>query len=250
MVLLDLGGFVAGKRHGYGYDDSISLQCLERMRYDALVIGEGELVRGLEDVDSLLGGRDLRVVSNNVFEPTSKETRYEPYRIVKAGRLKVGITGMVTARGGQAGRLAESQEIPVTDGIHESRDALAALRKKKVDLAVLVARGGLAAARAMADSVPGYDVILTGERRASNLAPERRGSTIVASTAGGCSWLGELSLTVQRGEVVAFEGRSFELGQDDGPMDEYLKDLTYTKLELDERGERLPRPSQGPSGGG
>ncbi|RPJ41406.1 MAG: hypothetical protein EHM19_12000, partial [Candidatus Latescibacterota bacterium] len=179
MLLLDLGSFVAGKRHGYGYDDPISLQCLERMRYDMLVIGEGELIRGLEGVDSLLGGRDLRVVSNNVFEPTSGRTRYEPYRIVKAGRLKVGITGMANARGGLARRLAESQEIAVTDGIHESREALAALRKKKVDLTVLVARGGLAAARALADSVPGYDVILTGEGRASSLTPEKHGTSIV-----------------------------------------------------------------------
>lgn len=242
---MDLGGFVAGKRHGYGYDDPISLQCLERMRYDALVIGEGELIRGLEDVDSLLGGRDLRVVSNNVFEPTSGKTRYEPYRIVKAGRLKVGITGMATARGGLARRLAESQEIAVMEGIAESRVALAALRKKKVDLAVLVARGGMAAARALADSVPGYDVILTGEGRASNLIPEKRGEAIIAPTAGGCSWLGELNLTVQRGEIVAFEGRSFELGQDDGPMDEQIKELTYDKLELDERGERVGKQPQG-----
>jgi hypothetical protein len=72
---------------------------------------------------------------------------------------------------------------------------------------------------------------------------------IIAPTAGGCAWLGELRLTVERKRIVAFEGRSYELGQDDGPIDEFLRELTYTKLELNEEGERVPRQPQGEQAG-
>jgi len=217
------------------------------MSYDALVIGEGEVMAGLDMIDSLLDAHHLKGISNNILDKKTGKLRYEPYTIVKAGRLKIGLTGMISPSASLARRMEHQQmehqpeEIEFARGIERSREALKALRKKKVDLAILAAHQVPGSLQALADSLPGYDVILTGARRRTDREPERHGDAVLAGTAGGCSYLGELVLTVRGRKIRDFQGRSFELGQDDGPVDEYLKTLTYEILELDEKGERLPK---------
>jgi 2',3'-cyclic-nucleotide 2'-phosphodiesterase (5'-nucleotidase family) len=230
-----------GKKGGYGFDDAITMESLQRMGYDVLVLSDGEVLRGLDTVDSLLGAHGLRSVSNNILDAATGELRYEPFAIVKAGGLKVGVTGMIPSSTILRRIPEKPAGVEVDDGIRRSREVLKAMRKKRVDLAVLAVRGSLAEAQALADSLPGYDVILAGGRRTSRREPEKRGETILAAMDGGCSWIGELNLSVDRRRVVAFGGRSFEMNQDDGPVDAYLKELTYTKLELDEKGERITK---------
>jgi 5'-nucleotidase/UDP-sugar diphosphatase len=227
------------------------MESLARMSYDALVIGEGEVTAGLDMIDSLLDAHGLKGISNNILDKKTGKPRYEPYTIVKAGRLKVGVTGMISSSASLARRMEHEQsehsqeEIEFARGIERSRETLKMLRKKKVDVAILAAHQVPGSLHALADSLPGYDVILTGARRRADREPERHGDAVLAGTAGGCSYLGELVLTVRGRKVRDFQGSSFELGQDDGPVDEYLKTLTYEILELDEKGERLPKRSSG-----
>ncbi|MFH1681975.1 MAG: hypothetical protein ABIH26_15205 [Candidatus Eisenbacteria bacterium] len=217
------------------------MQCLQRMAYDALAIGEGEVMAGLDMVDSLLRANGLRAISNNIIDAETGKPRYDPYVLVKAGRLRLGVTATIPPKANTTRMLEEDHDIRIEDGILRSREVLKTLRKKKVDVAILLAHPNLGWSHELADSLAGYDVILTGEHRRSPREPEKRGNVALAGTAGGCSWMGELTLAVQGRKVLEFEGRSFELGEDDGPVDENLKQLTYEKLELDEKGERITK---------
>ena len=209
------------------------------MGYDLLVVGDGEVQYGLDNIDSLLIAHNLRAISNNILDAESGKLRYEPYAVLKAGHLKVGVTGMIGGKASVPRGMQQREGIEIADGLERSRNVLKTLRRKKVDVAILLAHTGVEQAKELADSLQGYDVILAGEKRKSLNEPEKRGTVVLAATGAGSSALGELTLTVESRRIVSFEGRSSVLNQDDGPVDQNVKELTWTKLELDEKGKRI-----------
>ena len=215
------------------------MMALKRMDYDLVALGEKEILYGLYHLDRLLLEHGLTAVSNNVLDYESGEPRYEPYSIIKAGHLEIGITAAI---GGEAlGSWAEPgrQGIVVADGIAKSREVLEVFKEKKVDIKVLVAHYGWGSGEALADALPGFDVILVSHRSKALEHPTEASGIIFASCGSGSDRMGVLTLTAENGTVRGFEGRSLLLKRDDGPVDKELREMIWTKLELDEKGNRI-----------
>ncbi len=239
-MVVDLGNFLARRgRTAYGYDNDISLQALAYMKYDVIALGDQEVAFGLDDLETLVGPYGLDLVNNNLMDGETGKYRFAPYKIVKAGRAKVGITSTIGGTAVIHRTLREKEGVTVTNPIEASREALKKLRKEGVDLTVLLAHTGLREAEILADSIPGYDVILVGHGARSLEEPLKRSGAILAGTRARSDWLGDLTVVVEKKQVRSFEGTSFDMRQDDGPFDPYLRELTWTKLDLDEKGDRI-----------
>jgi hypothetical protein len=215
------------------------------MGYDALAIGDKEISFGLNELEELLKAQRLVPVSNNIFVGGGEKTRFEPYRIVKVGRLNVGVTSTIGGATVVPRTLLEREGIELADPIAQSRETLQAMKKKKADVTVLLAHVGMDKAQEWVDSLQGYDVILVGHDGRKFDEPKKEKGIILAATSSRSNWLGEVNLTVDRGEIVNVTGRSFELKQDEGPYDMFLKELIWTKLELDEKGDRITKKPEG-----
>jgi len=239
LVVLDTGNFIARKNPPYGYDSKITLQSLQRMGYDVLAIGDKEISWGLDQLQDELLAHNLIAVSNNILDAETGETRFPPFQIVKAGHLKIGVTSAIGGSAVVPRTIKEKEGIELTDPIESSLNALKAMRKKKADVTVLIAHFGLKDAQTMSEQLSAFDVILVGHGGKREDVPTKEAGVILASTGTRSNWLGELTLTVDKRQILNFEGRSFELKQDDGPVDEFLKSVTWTKLELDEMGNRV-----------
>lgn len=230
---------MARKNPPYGYDTPITFECLEYMKYDALAIGDKEISWGLDELQQELTAHHLVAVSANIIDTETGKPRFEPYRIVKVGRLKVGVTSVIGGGAVVPRTLKEREGIEVDDPIEAAQAMLKELEEKKVDVKVIIAHAGLDKAQEWAPDLAGYDVVLVGYGGRKLDEPSKENGVILAATGARSNWLGELTLTVENDAVRTFTGRSFELALDDGPFDPYVKELTWTKLELDESGNRV-----------
>ncbi|RPJ48063.1 MAG: hypothetical protein EHM19_02385 [Candidatus Latescibacterota bacterium] len=245
VVVFDTGNFIARRKSSYGYDTPITLQSLQRMGYDAVGIGDKEISWGLDELEVELETHDIHPVSNNLIDAETGEPRFETYRIVRAGRLKVGVTSTIGGSAVIPSTLQEREKIRLDDIVIASREALRRMEEEKADLKVLLAHTGLEKAQELVDSLPGYDLILVGHDGRIIDEPKKEKGVILAATKTRSNWFGEVTLVVDNGTIQNFSGRSWELKQDDGPVDPFLKEVTYTKLELDEQGNRVATKPEG-----
>lgn len=239
VIAVDLGNFVARRNPPYGYDTDISLRSLSMMGYDLLTLGEKEVSWGLDELDEILAPYDLRVISNNVLDAETKKPRYDPWAILKAGDLKVGVTAVIGGQSIVPRTLKEREGIVLGDPIESSRRALEEMKRKNVQLTVLLAHSGMETAEEYADSLPGFDVILVGHGRRELKEPQKRNGVILMAGGARSDKLGELTVVWEDGYVRTFEGTTLNLKQDDGPFDPEIRAVTWEKMELDEKGNRV-----------
>jgi len=239
VIAVDLGNFVARRNPPYGYDTDLSLQSLSMMRYDLLTIGEKEVSWGLDELDEALAGHDLRVISNNVLDAETEKPRYDPWAILEAGKIKVGVSAVIGGQSIVPRTLKEREGIVLEDPIASSRRALEQLKKKGAHVTVLLAHAGMESAEEYADSLPGYDVILVGHGRRELKEPQKKNGVILMAGGARSDKLGALTVVWEDGYIRTFEGTTLNLRQDDGPFDPEIRAVTWEKMQLDEKGNRI-----------
>ncbi len=210
------------------------------MRYDALGIGEKELSRGLAEVDKLIEQNGLLAINANVIDTETGELHYQPYTIIEAGNIKVGVTSILGGDAVVARTIKDREGVDLTDPIAAALEMLQILEKKS-DVQVLIAHTGLQKGELLAEELGGYDVMLIGHGGRSIPEPKKENGVILASPGSRSNMLGELTLVVEDGQIISFEGKSWQLQQDDGPLDEVVKGLAWGHLELDENGVRIKK---------
>ena len=243
VLVLDAGNFIGRRNPSYGYDTEITLDCLQKMGYDAVAIGEKEISWGLDELEEELAAHDLVPVSNNIFDSETDEYRFPPYRVVQVGDLKVGVTSTIGGGSVVPRTLKEREGITVEDPIESSNTTLKELRKEKVDVALLIAHVGLQKAEEWAADFSGYDVVIVGHGGQKLLEPKKEAGVILAATGARSDWFGQLTLTVEDRQILSFSGKSYQMKQSEGPFDEEMRVITWTKLELDENGNRIRKSS-------
>jgi hypothetical protein len=238
-VALDLGNWIARKSPPYGYNTELSLQCLKRMQYAAVGIGEKEVSAGLDEVDRLLAEYGLTGLNANLIDRETGQPHFTPYMVIPVNDLKIGVTSILGGDAVIARTIKEREGIEVEDPLTTAQNMLDVLHKKKVDLTVLIAHTGLQKGELLADSLAGYDVILIGHGGKPMNEPKKEKGVILASPGSRSNHLGYLTMVVENHTVTNFEGKSYQLQQDDGPRDEFVQSLTWTHLELDDKGNRI-----------
>ncbi len=215
------------------------MKCLKHMQYDGIGIGEKEVSAGLSEVDIYLKGNELTGLNANIIDEATGLPHFTPYKIVQAGDLKVGITSILGGDAVIARTIKEREEIRVDDPITTGRAMLETLRDKKVDLAVLIAHTGLQKGELLVDSLSGFDVILIGHGGRAMNVPTKENGVILASPGSRSNQLGYVTLVVENRTVTNFDGKSWQLQQDDGPRDEFVQELAWGHLKLNEKGVRI-----------
>jgi hypothetical protein len=209
---------------------------LQYMAYDAVAVGEKEISWGLDDLETMLAEHDLDPVSCNILVAETEKPRFKPHKMVKVGDLDVGVTSIIGGGAVVPRTLKEREGIFLADPIASANETLK--KMKKADVKILIAHVGQKKAEEWADSLSGYDVILVGYGGKQWREPKKQAGVILAATGARSNWFGEVTLTVEDGQITMFGGRSYELKQD-GPVDDWVKSITWTKLELDEKGDRI-----------
>lgn len=95
LLLVDAGDFCQGTPYFNIYRGRVEIDAMNRMRYDAITLGNHEFDNGLDTLAEVLKGAQFPVVCANYdFTGTAMEGMTRPFVIVRKGQLKVGIFGL------------------------------------------------------------------------------------------------------------------------------------------------------------
>ena len=96
VLLLDAGDIFQGTPYFNLYKGEPEIKAMTSMAYDATTIGNHDFDAGLENLANQLTrhAKFPMLISNYDFSGTPMEFNYEPYKIFKKGKLKIGVFGV------------------------------------------------------------------------------------------------------------------------------------------------------------
>jgi 5'-nucleotidase len=95
VLLLDAGDIFQGTPYFNIYKGEPEIKAMAAMNYDAVTMGNHDFDAGLENFASQLKHANFPVLMCNYdFTNTPMEFKYQPYKIFKKGKLKIGVTGV------------------------------------------------------------------------------------------------------------------------------------------------------------
>jgi 5'-nucleotidase len=96
VLLLDSGDFFQGTPYFNFYKGEPELKAMSKMGYEATTIGNHEFDAGMENLAKQLARHASfpAVICNYDFTRTPMENKIVPWKIIKKGELKIGITGL------------------------------------------------------------------------------------------------------------------------------------------------------------
>jgi 2',3'-cyclic-nucleotide 2'-phosphodiesterase (5'-nucleotidase family) len=197
---------------------------------DADVIGNHEFDYGLEEIPNVTNASRFPWLATNLVNSTTGESfdGTEEYRIVERGGVRVGVIGLVD-RGATYGKTnidfaAEGITLQnyTTDGA-ETADYLR--EEEDADVVVALAHTGVPDAKRLAEADDGdIDVIAVGDDEIYYPPNETSDSVIVEGVARA-RYLSEINLTVEDGEVTAWNGRLINVSESGAERNETASQL-------------------------
>jgi len=177
------------------------VELMNAMKFDAMVVGNHEFDFGEEVLKRRLAEARFPVLAANVEGfPALK-----PYVVKTVGRVRVAVIGVVTPDTpittnprNVAGLKFLSPEDTVRRYLKELRG--------EAEIFVVLSHQGLPGDRALAEKVPGIDVIVGGHSHTRIDSPVTVGSTIIVQAWDHAKALGVLDLLIKDGKVVWFNG--------------------------------------------
>jgi len=95
VLLLDAGDIFQGTPYFNIYKGEPEMKAMAAMGYDAATMGNHDFDAGLENfATQLQHGNFPLIICNYDFTNTPMEYKYQPYKIFKKGKLKIGVTAV------------------------------------------------------------------------------------------------------------------------------------------------------------
>ncbi len=95
LLLLDAGDIFQGTPYFNLYKGEPEMKAMAAMGYDAATMGNHDFDAGLENfATQLQHGKFPLIICNYDFTNTPMESKYQPYKIFKKGKLKIGVTAV------------------------------------------------------------------------------------------------------------------------------------------------------------
>lgn len=95
VLLLDAGDIFQGTPFFNLYKGEPEMKAMAAMGYDAATMGNHDFDAGLENfATQLQHGKFPLIICNYDFTNTPMEFKYQPYKIFKKGKLKIGVTAV------------------------------------------------------------------------------------------------------------------------------------------------------------
>jgi sulfur-oxidizing protein SoxB len=153
------------------------------------------------------------ILAINIFDKKTGKRFFEPYRILNASGLKIGLIGI-------ASNIVDMMPAAFGEGLRftPGRDELPPMIKEVraregVDLVVVLSHLGFPQDMKLLSEVQGVDVLLGGHTHDRLYRPVRQGGALVIQSGGQGSFVGRLDLEIQNGKVTAHQHQLIEVAE-------------------------------------
>ena len=220
---------------------------MNALRYDAMAVGNHEYEFGLDVLNKARGEAQFRWLSANTYRKGTDESYFQPFIIKQVNGVRIGVLGLTTT-GMPSVENAELiySTVEVREPLSEAKKWTALLRKReRVDLVVIAMHMGLEAdlrtgeifpgqmpnenaAFAIANQVPGVDVILMGHTHRQVPSVYINGVLLVQADKWGRS-IARVDVYLEKStrsahwRIVAKSGRTIPVGDQTQPDPEVLR---------------------------
>jgi 2',3'-cyclic-nucleotide 2'-phosphodiesterase (5'-nucleotidase family) len=179
----------------------------------AVGIGDRELHYGLGFLRALVRGNGVPATCTNLLERASGRPVFTPWRIVPAGRAKVGILALM---GGAKADLGPSKDsLTVGEPVAAAHAALEAMHAKGATVIVLLSDLGKVETEDLVGALPGIDVAIVGHDPPMLPQGRRVQGTIAAYSGDQGHFLGVTRVTLDAaGHALDAVTESVVLGPD------------------------------------
>lgn len=219
-LLLAAGDMIQGNNWTNLFQGRSAIELMNTMKFDVMVVGNHEFDYGVMVLQERLNEACFPILGANVQGLPG----LKPYVIKDLGGLRIAIIGVTTA------------DTPISTNPHNvaglkfsAPDATVAAALKalrgRADLVVVLSHIGYPEDRALAQKVPGLDVIIGGHTHTRLETPAVVNQTIIGQAWEHAKALGVLDLDVENGKIVKFAGHLEEIKPVAGREDKAVQEL-------------------------
>lgn len=169
ILVFDTGDFSGGENEVGAEMGRTMSEAMELMAYDAITLGEWDLNHGPAFLRSILETADTRWVHTN-YDVVGLEDLGDRTLVLERDGRRIGVIGLYNPTILLTGAMRDS--VVVEDIVESARRAVDELRSQDVDLVVALSHLSYKGSRALAEFVPGIDLILSGHGGKTLTAPE------------------------------------------------------------------------------
>lgn len=213
---MDAGGVFGTGSVQDKFKAETALQAMNVIGYDALNVGDPELLYGLEYLREQARYLRYPLISANLQESARRDLLFKPYAVKDLPGLRVAVLGL------SAGLIKSGSKNPGLSASNPQETAKKYLEElaSKADLVILLADVGYQGAQELARQLKGVDLIITSRDGQYIHSPTKVNGIIIAQSGNQGRYLGQLKIFLDAGKKIAkFEGSLITL--DDKVADEF-----------------------------
>lgn len=193
VLVLDAGDTLLGQTIALETEGAAIVEAMNAMGYDAMAVGRLDLAKGVDVLTRRAQEAQFAILSSNLVRKGTQELILPASTIIERDGVRYGILGVTEPQAMQAPGAAET--IEVLDPTQAVRAALPNLSARS-DVVIVLSHLGLNEDLALAEAVPGIDIIVGGRSRQLMRMPEVVGDTIITQMGFDGEYLGRLDVTV------------------------------------------------------
>jgi 2',3'-cyclic-nucleotide 2'-phosphodiesterase (5'-nucleotidase family) len=184
------------------------IELMNKLHFDATALGNHEYDMGQELQNKRREQATFPFISCNTDVSGAMAKPYEPYVILKAGRIKIPFLGILQLgeNGLPDSHPSRLEGIKFTNGIEKTKDFL--WLKDKYGMLIALSHLGVDDDEALATTYPQFDVIIGGHSHTTMTQPLMVNNVMIVQTGSGLKNVGITKLQVTKGKIT---DRSYEL---------------------------------------
>jgi len=231
VLLVDTGGAMLPSEQVFDHpsgSQSLAVNVLNALRYDAWVLAGGELGRPRAELSAALREARFPVLGANLHQPDTGRHLFQvqPFAVLQSAGLRVGLLGL--SEGGAGLSVA---------GPEQAAGYFVPLLRERCDLVCVLSSQGFQADSLLASQVDGIDLIVGARQDTARSAPVWIGGTVLVAAGRKTHALGRIELTLgDGGKIAAATGGQIPLDDVVGAGAQGLLDGWTAPLD----GETLP----------
>ncbi len=232
LLMLDNGDTLHGTYEAVQTKGEVMVLYLQALGVDAMTFhwDSAYTPRHLKSLEDKL---QYPILAANVYHRGTKKPYFQPSVVMKKAGLNIGIVGVASniIQKNMPPKFSEGADF--TDGIDETRQQVALLRKQGVDLVILLSHLGYPQDIELLKQVEGIDLCLSGHTHNRVRTPQQIGKAYIVQSGALASSVGYLRLEVDRKKIKQIHHEYIVLDhtipQDRGMLAMLRKDPTLIK---------------------
>ena len=231
-LAFDCGDTIHGTYAAVQTEGEALIPILNALDFEAMT-AHWEFAYGPARLQEVTSQLPYPLLAINCYDQETDELVFEPYTVLEAGGLRIGVIGIAATIVDKVMPAAFSEGVYFTLGDEELPGHIERLRNDEgADLVVVVSHLGFPQEVKLAREVDGIDIYLSGHTHNRIYEPAVVNDTIIIQSGCHGSFLGRLDLTVENGSVTDFAHELITVRQEIEP-DPEVQSLVEAALRPD-----------------